>query len=304
MTGSRSGTRTLTSKYFCNRGLLGFVLTAWCAATGTAAGPAVSHPNSLQATGSPAVRQEAIDSIPMGKLDGEAQAKVRSVLSNITVFRRLPVRVVGCDPDLYLFLVRNPDVIVNIWEVLGISQLRLQQTTAGKYQVTEAEGTTTTVEYLYRSHDTHIVFGHWTYTGPLLPRPIQGRCLAILKSGYVRETDGRYYITNRLDAFLSVEPIGAELLTKTLYPLVVKNADSNFIQVVSFVGSLSRTAEVNSRGMQRLAAKLTSVKPEVRQNLAEISAAVSERAASTSHARRPADDPAQTALRPDARRDR
>jgi hypothetical protein len=303
MTESRSGTTTLTGKSIGLRGLLGFVLTAWGAATGVAAGPAVSRPDPLQATGSPAARQEAIDSIPMDKLDAGAQAKVRSVLSNITVFRRLPVRVVGCDPDLYLYLVRNPDVIVNIWEVLGITQLRLRQTTAGTYQVAEAEGTTTTIEYLYRSHDTHIVFGHWSYTGPLLPRPIQGRCLAVLKSGYVRETDGRYYITNRLDAFLSVEPIGAELLTKTLYPLVVKNADSNFIQVVSFVGSLSRTAEVNSRGMQRLAAKLTQVKPEVRQGLAEVSAAVSDRAASTSHARRPARDPAQTALRPDANPD-
>jgi hypothetical protein len=249
---------------------------------------ASSRSDPFQATSSAAAQQSAIQSIPIEKLDAAARAKVSSVLSNVTVFRRLPIRVVGCDPDLYLFLVRHPDVVVNIWEVLGIAQLQLRQTGAQEYRVAESEGTAATLEYIYHSHDTHIMFGQWTYNGSLLPRAIQGRCLAVLKTGYVRETDGRYYVTSRLDGFLSVEPIGAELLTKTLYPLVAKNADANFIQTVAFVGSLSRTAEVNSHGMQRLAAKLTHVRPEVRQELANVSASVGAKAAALPARRSPA----------------
>ena len=51
----------------------------------------------------------------------------------------------------------------------------------------------------------------------------------VLKTGYVRETDGRYYVTSRLDTFLSVERGGVELLTKTLHPLVGNIADNNFL---------------------------------------------------------------------------
>jgi hypothetical protein len=259
----------------------------------------VSSPRTdpLAATESAAARQSAIQSIPIEKLDEAARKKVAATLSSVTVFRRLPTRVTACDPDLYLFLVRHPDVVVNIWEVLGITQLQLRQTAPNVYRVVESDGCSAVIEFLYQSHDTHIIYSDWSYTGSLLPRPIHGRCLAVLKTGYVRETDGRCYITNRLDGFLSVEPGAAELLTRTLHPLVMKNADANFIQTVAFVGSLSRTAEVNNRGLQRLVTKLAHVTPQLRQQLAELSASISEKAAAlTEHAS--TSDSARVASRP------
>jgi hypothetical protein len=262
---------------------------------GPLAGP---RSDPTEATASPAARQDAIQSIPFEKLDAASRAKASSVLSNVTVFRRLPIRVVGCDPDLYLFLVRHPDVVVNIWEVLGIAQLRLRQTGTDSYEVAEKEGTKANMQFLYRAHDTHVVYGEWSYTGSLLPRTIHGKCLAVLKSGYVRETDGRYYVTNRLDAFLSVDPGAVELLTKTLHPLVVKNADSNFVQTVAFVGSLSRTAEVNSQGMQRLIGKLSHVQPEVREKAAGVVTTVAQRAAATTTSRQPSPTTGKVASRP------
>ncbi|MBN2476166.1 MAG: hypothetical protein JXB62_16255 [Pirellulales bacterium] len=233
--------------------------------------------NVLQATTSQAARQSAIQSIPIEKLDPQARAKVRSVLSDIAVFRRLPVRVIDCDPHLYLFLVRNPDVVVNIWEVLKVSSLQLRQVRAGKYRVAESAGTLATVEFLYGSHDTHVIYAEGSYDGPLFARPIKGRCLMVLRSGYVREPNGRYYITTRLDTFISVDHGGAELLTKTFHPLVGKTADLNFVQTVAFLGSLSRTAEVNSRGVQRLASKLSHVAPEARLELAELAADIAQK---------------------------
>jgi len=234
---------------------------------------------SQQGTASAAARRSAIASIPFDKLDEQARAKVNSVLSNITVYRRLPVRVVECDPSLYLFVVRHPDVIVNIWETLGIADLRLRQISENRYQVAETDGTTATIEILHGNHDTHLAYGEWTYTGPLLAKKINGRFLAVLKTGYVREPDGRYYVSSRLDGFLSVEPGGVELLTKTLHPLVVKNADINFIQTVAFVGSVSRTAEVNNHGMQRLVARLNGLAPEVRRQFSEVVDETGQRAA-------------------------
>ena len=64
----------------------------------------------LQATTSKSARQDAVRSIPFEQLDPEGRNKVNSVLSNLTVFRRMPTRVIDCDPGLYLFLVEHPDV--------------------------------------------------------------------------------------------------------------------------------------------------------------------------------------------------
>jgi hypothetical protein len=85
---------------------------------------------------------------------------------------------------------------------------------------------------------------------------------------------------------MTIEPMGAELLTKTVSPLMGKTADNNFAQTVAFVGSLSRTAEMNNRGVQRLAAQLSHVQPEVRTQFAQLTAQIAQRADANDTARR------------------
>ena len=87
--------------------------------------------DSAQGTSSGTAQREAIRSIPTSKLDAAGRVKVAAVLNNVTLYRRMPIRAVPCDPDLHLFLIRHPDVIVNIWEVLGVAQLKLRQSGTG-----------------------------------------------------------------------------------------------------------------------------------------------------------------------------
>jgi hypothetical protein len=253
----------------------------------TASPPRPVRANLSEASTSGSARQDAIHSIPMERLAPQDRAKVGSVVSNVSIFRRMPVRVVDCDPDLYLFLVRHPDVVVNIWEVMKASRLQLRETEENQFQVIEPSGIVTTFNYLYRSHDTHVLYGEGSYDGPLLNRPVKGRGVLVLKCGYVRETNGRYYVTSRLDCFLTIEPMGAELLGKTVSPLMGRTVDNNFIQTVAFLGSLSRTAEVNHRGVQRLAGQLTHVRPTVRSEFADLAGNLSA-TSTTAAAVRPA----------------
>ena len=244
----------------------------------SAQGPLSGWSDPMQATSSYAAQQEAKRAIPLDKLDADARRKAVSVLNNVTAYRRLPVRVVSCDPRLYALVVCHPDVVVNIWEVLGISQLKLRQTAAEAFRVDETEGTSAALQFIYHSRSLHVIYGEWTYSGKLFADPVKGRCLAMLRCSCVRDGDGAYYITNRLDGFISVEPGGVELLTKIFHPLIAKTADANFTQTVAFVGSLSRTAEVNARGVQRLSAKLSHVEPDVRKEFAKIAADIGKRA--------------------------
>jgi hypothetical protein len=231
-----------------------------------------------QASTSTASRQDAVRSIPLSKMDAAEKAKANSVLSDISVFRRLPVRMIECDPDMYLFLVRHPDIIVNIWQALKISELDVRQVGPNSYRVVDTDGTTATFEYIYRSPELNIVYAEGSYTGTLLQKSFKGRGLIVLKSGYIQESDGRNYITSRMDVFVSVEAGAVELVAKTLHPLVGKVVDNNFTQSVAFVGNLSRTAEVNSAGVQRLSEKLTHVQPELRQQLAKMAEDMAKKA--------------------------
>ena len=264
--------------------------------------PLAAHSSLLAANTSEAARRDALRSIPFDRLSREGRAKVDSVLANVSVFRRLPIKVVDCDPDMYLFLVRHPDVVVNIWELLKISRIQFRQTGDERFRVIEPAGTTASIEFVYRSHNTHVIYGEGVYDGGPLARPVKGRGLLVLKTGYVRETNDRYYVTSRMDCFLDVEPAGAELLTKTVSPFVGKTVDSNFVLTLAFIGSLSRTAELNDRGVRRLASQLSHVEPEVRAEFSDVVAELAQKSATANAGNTPR--PAESATRPDDRDDR
>jgi hypothetical protein len=239
-------------------------------------------------TTSDAARNDAIRALPLEKLDAAAKAKVELVVANISIFRRMPISTIECDPDLYLFLSRHPDVVVNIWEIMKVSRLQILQTAPLQFQVTESGGTAANIEILFSDRDTQLVYGEGTYHGSLFAKAVQGRGLLLMKSGYARDKIGRCFVTSRLDSFISVESGGAEFLTKTIQPIIGKTADNNFTQTVKFVSSLSQTISQNSRGVQRLATHLDHVPPEVRNQFATLAGQMGQRNSSTANAEKPA----------------
>jgi len=269
---------------FCRATALATVLMGVVAALGSAgpavgAAPSSARPNPSKANTGKTARQDAEQSIPLNLLAPADRAKVESVLSNFSVFRRMPVKVIDCDPNLYLFLVRHPDVVINIWETLKISQLQLHQTGDNQFQMIEPVGTKSSFKFVYQNHDTHVIYGEGTYQGPLLARMVRGQAVLVLKTGYVRETNGRYYIASRLDCFLNIQPAGAELLTKAVSPLLGKTVDNNFVQTAAFLGSLSRTAELSYHKVAHLATRLSGVQPEVRDQFVKVASQIAARAA-------------------------
>ena len=93
-----------------------------------------------------------------------------------------------------------------------------------------------------------------------------------------------------------------ELITRAAYPLIGKTADNNFSQTAAFLGAQSRTIEVNNHGVQRLAAQLQRVQPQVRDRFAELAAGVAARAATTAARQKTAR--AEVANRPDGKKER
>ena len=263
--------RNLGRAMFCRSLRARWGYAAIMAASVASATVALGSPparNAFDATNSDEARLSALKSIPYDQLDAGARAKVEGVLANVSVYRRMPVRIIESDPDLFHFLVRHPDVVVNIWEALGASQIQLREIAKDTFRVHDSGGTVAVAQVIYKSQDTYLIYAEGCYQGPLVIRPAKGRCLLILRTGTAHDSEGRCFVTSRLDSFLNLESNAAELITKAFEPLVGKIADANFIQSVSFVGSLSQTAQTNPRGVKRLASKLEHVQPELRDELA------------------------------------
>jgi hypothetical protein len=228
---------------------------------------------------SPQTRDEAIQSLPLADLTAETRRKLMAVCERPTIYRRMPQKSIACDAALHMFLVRNPEVVVNIWQLMGIASMTVERLGPYAWKGNDGAGTTCEVELVYGTDDTHVIYSDGFYEGSLLKNKVTGRCVLLLKSGYAQGPDRRPYVANRLDLFVQIDNLAADVVARTLSPWVGKVADANFHESCVFASKLSQTAEQNGPGVQRLADKLTKVEPPVRDEFSRITQAVQQRAA-------------------------
>jgi hypothetical protein len=252
---------------------LQLLLASWVIASIVA--PSVrANEDPTKASTSAAARADAAKSIPFDQLDEQSRAVASDIVKKASIFRRMPVSVVDCDPNLYLFLVRNPEVVVNIWQVMNVTTVSADRVKPGVYKATDGAGTACNIQFVHSSPDTHVILADGAYSGPLFLRPVKCRCVLVLKSGYVKETDGRIHVTSRMDTFIDIDSAGVAIIAKTVQPLVGKAADHNFTETSGFFGTLSRAAERNPAGLEKLSAKLTKIDPKVRDAFLQQTAAI------------------------------
>jgi hypothetical protein len=255
-----------------------FLLVAFLFATGIGS-LAHAEPDegsvTLGATSDRAARDEAMRAIPWKQIAEPQRRKLQYVVQNASMYRRLPTRVIDCDPDLFTFLLQHPEVVVDVWQMMGVSRVTLQQTADRAYKADDGAGTTGNVTYLYTNwgagaQNLAVVYADGAYEGKPFIKPLRAKTAIVLQSGAVEETNGRNYVTVRVDSFVCIEQMGIELVAKTVQPWINKTADRNFIETLGFVSTFSQTAEKNPQGMQRLANRLQTVDAPTRDQLVNL----------------------------------
>lgn len=213
-------------------------------------------------------RNDAIRAIPFDQMNQQVQAKISRVVKNPGIFRRLPAQAIDCDPNLHTFLVRYPEVLVNIWQLMDITKVQVNRTGPFTFDASDGMGTHTSVELVYGRPELHVYYAEGFYEGPLFRNRITGRCVLVLRSEFAKQGD-RVNIKSFMDVFVDMDNVGAEIVAKTLHPLVGKTADFNFVETVKFIGQVSQASELNGAGVERLAARLQNVNPDVRQTFSQ-----------------------------------
>ncbi|TWT48422.1 hypothetical protein Pla111_01900 [Botrimarina hoheduenensis] len=231
--------------------------------------------------------QAAQQTIPWQALSAAQQQAVAEVVNDSTLFRRLPTRVIDCDAELFDHLAEHPELVVETWNLMGVSQVGLRRTGPNNYSATDAAGGQGSIQILDRRQEangvTHVLaYARGIYRAPPMPASLTATTVMVMRSHPHREANGRTHITTEMDAFIRLDRPAAELVMRTLKPLVTRTADHNFVETMRFVSLFSRTAEQNPEGMQRLAEQLTEVDDATRARFI----AVCHRTAQRSLARR------------------
>jgi hypothetical protein len=226
---------------------------------------------------SPALRQDAHRALPLTRLTPHGKSLSSRVLNDVTIFRRLPTQVIESDPEMFTFLVDHPDLVINIWEVMGLTKVVLKRTGPHSFHIDDGNGTSGDIHYLYRSPAQTLVYCEGVYTGSMVPRPIRGRCILSLRCASVRDADSRDLIQCRLDSFLQLDNVGAEMFARTFQNLIGGIADHNFRETTGFAQGVSKACETTPENIQRIAAKLHRVTPEERQQFCDLGMKIATR---------------------------
>ena len=218
--------------------------------------------------------RRAIDSLPMQRIAPAHHDVIAQYRGSTTVHRRLPGETIHCDPDLLAFLLAKPEALVDIWRVLGISRVSLDQVAPETWQLSDGYGTVGMVRLLHHQRsDTGgllIFHGQGGYSGPLSPKDLTGSCLLVIRHHDLPTADGRPTQRVDMEAFLQVDGLGLQLVTRTLQPLIVRSAAANLHEICLFVSQFSAAAGRNPTGIARLANRMSRTSASDRQTLVNV----------------------------------
>ncbi|MFN3189347.1 MAG: hypothetical protein ACE361_02400 [Aureliella sp.] len=175
---------------------------------------------------------------------------------------------------MFRFLVRRPEVMVNIWQIMGITKVTAQRLNPYSFNANDGVGTACRCDLVYSADNLHIYLGDGDYDGSMAPRRVTGNCVCILRTYNAKTDSGDSVVRGTMDVFLKLDNFGADLLAKSVAPFVGKTADYNFVETAKFIGQISNVCVRSPVGAQNLAARLTSIQPNVQREFAKIAASI------------------------------
>lgn len=223
-------------------------------------------------------RMQAIQAVPFPRINQSTAQALRNVLDNPSFYRRMPMQTIQCDPELYSFLVRKPEFMVNTWDLMGITKVTAKRTGPHSFLANDGVGTQCNCDLVYGADNVHIYYSVGHYDGSMTARTIKGRVVCILRSESQPYPQGHsgHIVRGTMDVFLKLDNLGADILTRTLGPLVAKTADHNFAETAQFVAQLSQVCANNPPAALGLASQLENIEEPIRQEFASIATRIAE----------------------------
>lgn len=227
--------------------------------------------------GSSAQRKQVLANLPMNRLTPQARKRILSIAKSPTIYRRLPTQAIDCDRDMFLFLTRNSETLVGIWDLMGITQVQTRRTGRYQLQADDGAGTTCTVDLIYGDSNLHVFVAQGRYDGKMTAKPISGSGVFVLRSRYAQSPTGETTVTGTLDVFVQFDGLGTDLIARTLSGLIGRSADNNFVETAKFIGQVSQASAKNPPAMIDVAQRLPQVDDVTKKQFAEVIATVAAR---------------------------
>lgn len=186
--------------------------------------------------------EDAKSLIPWKKLDEKTRAKLEEVVGQPTVYHRTPSEVFASSPDLYLLLLHEPVLTLNLWRSLGNADATLEAVGPNQFEGKDGHASNGRWEFVYRSPELTVIYAEGQYHGPLLGSTLETKSVLVLRTAYFQERDGKQYVKHQLDGYVKAEAGSLKPVVKALKPLFQKSVEATMQESLWFVSLMCKYA--------------------------------------------------------------
>lgn len=210
-------------------------------------------------TSSSAARRAALAALPMKKLTKAQQKRVKHIVGNIGMFRKLPTLQFQIEPEAYQFFVKHPDVACSIWRVMKISQLEMYQTGPWRYDIDMKDGTVGVIDILQQSNTSQLIICEGEFKSPFITKPMKAEALLHLQAKQIKDRQGKDITVHQASLFVSFPSQTVEAAAKFISPISNIMIDQNFHEMSLFAQMMSFAMKRQPGWVEQTANKMEGV---------------------------------------------
>ncbi len=216
------------------------------------------------------LRDQAIKTLQGVQLTQSGRQSADQVLGSLSIYRRLPEIRFEVDPDTYDHFIGNPDVVVSLWQAMGISAINLQQVRQYHYRMNNVDGTASELYYLHRHRNVNVIYCDGEFKSPLLKNTILAKGVFCLYSKFETDPDGTTFVRHHADVFVSMPNAAVETAAKLISPVSNYIADRNFQEISLFAHTMSLTMARQPGWVQEQSVRMRGLQPAQVQEFQQV----------------------------------
>lgn len=199
--------------------------------------------------------------IPWARLDADAYALVRDVVSGALVEREVRDIAFRSRPEAFEFLLDHPDFAADVARLLREGKYRLRRV-GEVYEADDGRGARGWLRPVFAAPGRRLFHLEGRYDPPLLPS-LSGRLVILLDSQHVEGPDGVTYCAMRVAGFLKLDSTLTEVLARVSRSFSEAQVDRRVRRFFRHVAAVSRRAYDDPEGLAALLAGHPAIEPEL-----------------------------------------
>lgn len=188
----------------------------------------------------------SVSKLPLEQFAGPHGARTKEILERPLVYRRGPIEVIACQPELLEYLVDHPAVAADYWKRLGLEVSEVESIPDG-FRCRDGKRSSVSFHVVFASEELRVLYCIGEAKQPLLPAPLRAELVIVQRFRIARRADGRCYLVQQLEGFASAKGPALKAAMKLGKSVSQQVVDQCLQEMTIYFTVISRVMEIRPK---------------------------------------------------------